>query len=301
MTRALKVRHISKIVASGTGNQVILDNITFNVDVGEIVLIMGHSGSGKTSLLTLLGALQSPTSGTVEVAGESLAKISPKALPRFRLMHIGFIFQQFNLLSSLTTEQNILVPLLAAGMPGVKARRRVGKLLHDLHLSHRASFLPRNLSGGEQQRVAIARALANEPKLLLADEPTANLDTETGQRVLRQILKSAEQQRSAVVITSHDARIQELVDRVIVMQDGRITRIHRGGRRRASVYDVTESPSKAPNQRVLTSLIPKFALLVQRLLTNQTHHTVTFSRRHVLLGLGVGALIDSFMSRRKSS
>ena len=194
------------------------------ISSGEIVLIMGPSGSGKTTLLTMLGGLLRPSTGTIRVDGHELTAMSEAELPELRAHSFGFIFQDFNLMPSLTARENVEIALNIAGTRGPAAHARAGELLERLGLGARATFLPEQLSGGEKQRVAIARALANEPALLLADEPTANLDSRHGREVMRELRRIAKEEGRSVVIVSHDERLKEIADRVLWLEDGRFAR-----------------------------------------------------------------------------
>lgn len=194
--------------------------VNLQVRKGEVVLIMGPSGSGKTTLLSIIGALLKPTSGKVKLGGEDMTVLSERELPDIRIRHLGFIFQDFNLLSALTACENVEVVLNLAGIGGKEARKRSERLLTDLGLKERLDFRPEKLSGGEKQRVAIARALANEPEILLCDEPTANLDSRIGHDIIRRLREIAKKQGKSVVIVSHDVRIKEHVDRVLWLEDG---------------------------------------------------------------------------------
>ena len=187
---------------------------------GEIVLIMGPSGSGKTTLLSMLGALLRPSEGELRLVDVSLNELTERELPALRANRIGFIFQDFNLMPSLTTRENVEVALNVAGVRGAEAHERATRLLAELGLGERLDFLPEKLSGGEKQRVAIARALANEPDLVLADEPTANLDSSIGREVMRRLRELAKARGQSVLIVSHDDRIREFVDRVLWLEDG---------------------------------------------------------------------------------
>ena len=187
---------------------------------GERLLIMGPSGSGKTTLLSMLGGLLAPSAGRVSLAGESLYDRDPQARAALRLRSVGFIFQSFNLLSALTASENVEVPLRLAGRSGREARERAATLLERLGLAERAGHRPRDLSGGEKQRVAIARALANEPQVVMADEPTANLDTATGHEVAQILCRLGAEEGRAVLIVSHDERLRGIASRVVRVEDG---------------------------------------------------------------------------------
>ena len=194
--------------------------VDLHLDPGEIVLIMGPSGSGKTTLLSMLGALLRPSEGEILLSGVSIGALSERQLPMLRAKRIGFIFQDFNLLPSLTARENVEVALNVAGVHGSAAHDRATSLLEELALAERLDFLPEKLSGGEKQRVAIARALANDPDLILADEPTANLDSSIGREVMRRLREIAKRRGQSVLIVSHDDRIRQFVDRVLWLEDG---------------------------------------------------------------------------------
>lgn len=194
--------------------------ISLEIRKGEIVLIMGPSGSGKTTLLSMLGALLRPTSGRIEVGGQVISSLPESKLPEIRINNFGFVFQDFNLLSALSVRENVEVMLNLAGVRGWKARERAEALLRELDLGDRLDFRPAQLSGGEKQRVAIARALANDPTIILADEPTANLDSHIGHEVMRLLRKISREQGRSVIIVSHDQRIRDIADRVLWLEDG---------------------------------------------------------------------------------
>ncbi|MFN8188618.1 MAG: ABC transporter ATP-binding protein [Gaiellales bacterium] len=200
-----------------------VDGVSFTTDAGEITLIMGPSGSGKTTLLTMVGALLRPTAGAVRIAGMDVTALPHRELPRVRRKLVGFVFQTFNLLESLSASENVEVALNVAGTNGEAARARARELLIGAGLEDRLDFHARDLSGGEKQRVSIARALANHPPLLLADEPTANLDSENGHEVMELLRDLTRREESAVVVVSHDPRLETIADRVLWLEDGRIT------------------------------------------------------------------------------
>jgi len=187
---------------------------------GEVVLIMGPSGSGKTTLLSMMGALLKPTGGSIHLDGAAISELSESRLPDIRLRQFGFIFQDFNLLSALSVLENVAIVAELAGLKGPAAHEKARALLTDLGLGERLDFLPEKLSGGEKQRVAIARALINDPTLILADEPTANLDSKIGHEIMRLLRRMAKEQGRSVVIVSHDQRIRDIADRVLWLEDG---------------------------------------------------------------------------------
>lgn len=199
---------------------VALDNVSLEVFPGEVVGISGPSGSGKSTLIHLLGALDAPTSGTVEVAGTDVGSVSERGRTRLRLEHVGIVFQNFYLLPSLTASQNVALPLIESGVGRRDRRERATGLLDRVGLADRVGHRPGELSGGEQQRVAIARALVNDPDLLLADEPTGELDSATGRRVIDLLTEFSSDR--AVVLASHDDQVLTAADRVLRLLDGRL-------------------------------------------------------------------------------
>ena len=219
----LAVRGLSKNFRSGPSVVHAVRRVDLDVGDGEVVLIMGPSGSGKTTLLLMLGALLRPTSGTVTVQGPAgpvdLTAAGERALPALRAATFGFVFQDYALLGALTAAENVEVACNLAGVAGRVASARSAALLDRVGLADRARFRPAQLSGGEQQRVAVARALANDPRVLLADEPTANLDAAHG-RDLARLLRVLADEGRAVVIVSHDTRLREIADRVLWLEDG---------------------------------------------------------------------------------
>jgi putative ABC transport system ATP-binding protein len=217
---AIAVRQLSKTFGDGELAVHAVSNIDLDVATGEVVLVMGPSGSGKTTLLLMLGAMLRPTSGSVVVDGVDLATAPERRLPLLRATHLGFIFQDFNLLTALTALENVELACNLAGTTGRAARDRATELLDRVGLAHRLGFRPDQLSGGEKQRVAIARALANNPTVLLADEPTANLDSGHGREIARLLRRLAEEDGRSIVMVSHDERLREVADRVLWLEDG---------------------------------------------------------------------------------
>ena len=220
MTATLDVREVSKRFGDGATGVLAVRDISLAIQPGEIVLIMGPSGSGKTTLLSMMGALLKPTNGSIHLDGTAISELSEGQLPDIRLRQFGFIFQDFNLLSALTVLENVAIVAELAGRKRRAARDRASALLTDLGLGERLEFLPEKLSGGEKQRVAIARALINDPALVLADEPTANLDSKIGHEIMRLLRRIAKDQGRSVVIVSHDQRIRDIADRVLWLEDG---------------------------------------------------------------------------------
>lgn len=216
----LQVSHITKRYGSGSTEVIAVHDVSLSVSPGEIVLIMGPSGSGKTTLLSMLGALLKPTEGTIQLNGTHISALAENRLPDIRLKQFGFVFQDFNLLSALTALENVAIVAELAGSKSHVARQKAASLLTELGLGERLHFLPEKLSGGEKQRVAIARALVNDPALILADEPTANLDSKIGHEIMRLLRRIAREQGRSVVIVSHDQRIKDIADRILWLEDG---------------------------------------------------------------------------------
>lgn len=217
---ALSARELSKTFGEGDVEVRAVREVDLEVARGEVVLIMGPSGSGKTTLLSMIGAMLRPTSGRVIVDGTDLASLPERKLPRFRARKFGFVFQDFNLLSALSAQENVEYALNLAGTSGTAARTKARKLLGIFGLSERLRFRPEKLSGGEKQRVSIARALANDPAVILADEPTANLDSKIGHEIARLLRRAATDEGRSVVIVSHDTRLKDIADRVLWLEDG---------------------------------------------------------------------------------
>ena len=224
-TSTLEISHVTKRYGSGATEVVAVQDVSLSVVPGEIVLIMGPSGSGKTTLLSMLGALLKPTEGEIQLNGDVISALKENRLPDIRLRQFGFIFQDFNLLSALTALENVAIVAELAGVKSSSARKKASSMLNDLGLGERLNFLPEKLSGGEKQRVAIARALVNNPALILADEPTANLDSKIGHEIMRLLRSIAKEQGRSVVIVSHDQRIKDIADRVLWLEDGQFKEI----------------------------------------------------------------------------
>jgi putative ABC transport system ATP-binding protein len=219
----LEARAITKEFREGRGEAVsVLKGVSLDVRRGEIVALEGPSGSGKTTLLSILGCILTPSSGTVVVDGEEIDLGRPGRLPAIRRKSIGFVFQQFNLFPSLTALENVEYALNVKGQKGAGARREAERVIDAVGLSDRRSFLPRDLSGGQKQRVAIARALAGSAPILLADEPTANLDSQIGGQVLETFRALAKKEDRALLIVTHDPKVRTVSDRVLQIRDGLI-------------------------------------------------------------------------------
>lgn len=216
----LTVRQVSKIYQNGAASVMAVNDVSLEVRSGEVILILGPSGSGKTTLLSIMGCLLRPTHGDVIIEGQDVSHLSDGELSRLRREQIGFVFQSFNLLNFLTVRKNVEVVLNLVGVRGRQARKHATEILRQVRLDHRLDFLPAKLSGGEKQRVSIARALANNPRMILADEPTGNLDSKTGGIAVESLTGLARQRGSGVVIVTHDNRILDAADRVLYLSDG---------------------------------------------------------------------------------
>jgi len=216
----IELRAVSKTVTSGTEPLTILHPLSTTIERGQFVAIVGPSGSGKSTLLGLLAGLDAPTSGSVVIDGTDITALGEDALARLRGEKIGFVFQFFHLIPSLTAFENVAVPMEIRGTPNAAARARA--LLEEVGLTGRAHHYPSQLSGGEQQRVALARALANDPPVLLADEPTGNLDTKNGHLIM-DLLRSIHQTRNTtLILVTHDQELAAMADRRISLRDGRV-------------------------------------------------------------------------------
>jgi putative ABC transport system ATP-binding protein len=216
-------RSLVKAYPLGESEVEVLKDVTFNVAKGEFVALCGPSGSGKTTLLNLISGIDKPTSGKIIVLGEDLTVQNEDFLAEFRCNHVGFVFQSYNLVSTLTVAENVAFPMEWIRKAEAEIEARVNKLLGMVGLQHRANHFPAQLSGGEQQRVAFARALANDPELILADEPTGNLDATNGQKIT-QVLQMLKAAGKTVIVATHDPEPMRLADRTLCLEDGRLPR-----------------------------------------------------------------------------
>jgi putative ABC transport system ATP-binding protein len=221
-TITIAARNVEMVFESGNQRFQALNSINLDVQRGDIQLLMGPSGSGKTTLLSILGGILQPTQGQVLLLGHDITKMSPKALAKFRLNNIGFIFQGFNLFPALTALENVALALTLKGMRQRPARWEARLLLEQVGLGDKLGHLPKDLSGGQKQRVAIARALAGNPQLIMADEPTAALDSQSGHDVIQLLRKLANEKGATVLMVTHDPRIIDVADRVVYLEDGEL-------------------------------------------------------------------------------
>ena len=228
-TPAIRVRGLRKSYRGGDGSELtVLDGVDLDVGAGEAVAVIGASGAGKSTLLHLLGGLDRPTEGEVVVAGRRLTDMSAEELAAFRNEGIGFVFQFHHLLREFTAEENVTMPLLIAGVEESVARERARELLSEVGLAARVTHRPTELSGGEQQRVAVARALANQPRLLIADEPSGNLDTHTSDQLHDLFFRLRAEHGVALVLATHNRELADRTDRVLRVSDGTIDSLYPG-------------------------------------------------------------------------
>jgi putative ABC transport system ATP-binding protein len=230
MSAILQARDIRKQFREGEATVEVLKGVSLALVRGEVVALEGPSGSGKTTLLSILGCLLTPTAGQVEIEGRTVDPAHADQLWKLRRRSIGFVFQQFNLFPALSAVENVEYALNIKGVRGTAARREAERMLDAVGMSERFEFRPRELSGGQKQRVAIARALAGDAPIILADEPTGNLDSQTGDQILALFRQLAKQEGRALLIVTHDPKVRRVADRVLTIEDGRISNpLTRGG------------------------------------------------------------------------
>jgi putative ABC transport system ATP-binding protein len=230
-TTMIEATNIVKVLGEGAARVEALKSVNLSLVGGELTLLMGPSGSGKTTLLSVLGCMLSPTGGTVEIRGRSTTGLGAEELAALRRENVGFVFQSYHLFPTLTAAENVRLALDVRGECSALARIKADKALTTVGLSHKASAFPRELSGGEQQRVAIARAIVGDASVILADEPTAALDSENGHAVMMMLAEIAKDPARALFIVTHDPRIMPFADRILRIEDGRIVSDQRGGGR----------------------------------------------------------------------
>lgn len=223
MINAIAVKNLTKTFRSGNKAIQAVENLTFSVPQGAFVAIIGKSGSGKSTLLNLLGALDKPSSGQIEIGGQNITKLGLRQLDQHRRKTVGFVFQSYNLVPNLNALENVMLPMEFAGVGRKERLVQAKKLLQEVEIDDlRQRHLPNKLSGGEQQRVAIARALANHPVIILADEPTGNLDTDTGYKIVDLLKKVAKEEKATVVVVTHDQDLARVCDKTFYLRDGKI-------------------------------------------------------------------------------
>ena len=253
MQAAISVRDVTKVYVEGASRIQVLHGVDFDVEQGEVVMLMGPSGSGKTTLLSIMGCILRATSGSVRVAGREVADLSERELPEIRLQHIGFVFQGFNLFPTLTVGENVELALDLKRIRGDKAKLEARRLLEQVGLASKYDSFPSDISGGQKQRVAIARALAGSPRVILADEPTAALDSVAGRNVMEMVGDLARKHGRGVVVVTHDSRVTEFADRIVHMEDGRIAEAENETSRRKGPAEVVSlgPPRTGPAEQAL--------------------------------------------------
>jgi len=222
----IKLENVWKIYQLGKVELTILENITLDISRGDFVVILGPSGSGKSTLLNLLGCLDLPTRGRAFLAGRDIAKLSEDELAQIRGKTIGFIFQQFNLLQNLSAIENVMIPMIFQGKSESERRERAEFLLSSLGLGERILHRPSELSGGEQQRIAIARALSNNPEIIVADEPTGNLDSSTGKKIMEILINLHQEEKKTIIVVTHDPTIANYSNQIVNIKDGQLIANH---------------------------------------------------------------------------
>ena len=222
MNVAIETHGLSKTYGSGDVSVAAVKNVDLQLHEGKVIGLFGPSGSGKTTLLSMLGCLLRPTEGSLQLYGTDITSLHEKDLPQIRKKYVSFIFQGFNLFPALTAFENVLLALHVKGERGLAAKKRTNSILEEVGLADRGNFLPRDLSGGQKQRVSIARALATASPVILADEPTANLDHINGRKVMNMLRVLATQKAKCVIVATHDIRIADLFDHILQMEDGQI-------------------------------------------------------------------------------
>ena len=238
---AVAVRAVTKTYEAGKGSLAALTDVSLEIRPGELTALVGPSGSGKTTLLSIMGGILRPTHGRVGVCGYNIGGMTEVERSRVRLIHVGFVFQSYNLFPALTARQNVEVALDLKGIHGQARRAQADRLLDQMELGDKANTYPAELSGGQKQRVSIARALAGAPGVILADEPTAALDSANGRRIVKLFHDLAHAHNRAVVLVTHDSRMLDFVDRIVLIEDGRIA-----GDGRSSPANAVPPPATAP-------------------------------------------------------
>jgi len=218
----IQVRGLRKVYRIGREQVVALDNINLEIPAGEVCCIVGTSGSGKSTLLNQLAGLEKPTRGTVLIGGRSISALSENELARFRQKNVGFVFQSYNLMATMTAMENVAMPLIFRGVGKMRRERASRRILKEVGLLNRARHKPSQMSGGQQQRVGIARAFVAKPKIIFADEPTGNLDTRTTIEVMRMMVRLCKENNQTLILVTHDTEIAQYADRIVTIRDGNI-------------------------------------------------------------------------------
>lgn len=221
----ISLRNVSKSYSSGFNKTVVLDDVSLEVEEGEFVSIMGPSGSGKSTAMNMVGCLDVPTKGKIHLDGRDISKMSESQLAQIRGKKIGFIFQKFNLINTLTARENVMLPMSFQGHSYESRYKRAGELLTLVELGDRIDHKPTEMSGGQQQRVAIARALSNNPEVILADEPTGNLDSKTGKSVMSLLIDINKKENTTIVVVTHDENIAKKAKKIVFLKDGMVEKI----------------------------------------------------------------------------
>ena len=241
MAPIIEVHHLRKVYRMGKEKIVALNHIDLEIEKGEICCLFGTSGSGKSTLLNMLAGLEKPTKGTIRIKKVQIEKLNESQLAAFRQKYIGFVFQSYNLIPTLTAQENVALPLIFQGVGRKERDRRAKEMLEAVGLGKRLKHKPREMSGGQQQRVSIARAFVNQPQILFADEPTGNLDTHTTIEVMDLITKIARKYHQTLIIVSHDPEIADYADKIITVQDGDVLKIEKKTEgRKEIVYEKKE-------------------------------------------------------------
>ncbi len=221
----IKVSNLKKNYPSGDGEVSAVNDLNFSIKSGDLVCIVGQSGSGKTTLMNLLGGLDKPSAGQIEIDGKDIAKLNDHQLIKYRANTIGFIFQSYNLIPNLSALENVMIAMEATKTPKIRRKQRAAELLEEVGIDQsQMKRRPAKLSGGQQQRVATARALANKPKLILADEPTGNLDSKTGAKVFDLLKNLSHKERTTIIVVTHDNTISKKADQIIKIKDGKLVK-----------------------------------------------------------------------------
>lgn len=241
MSASIQVKGLRKVYHMGKEKIIALNHVDLEIEEGEICCLFGTSGSGKSTLLNMLAGLEKPTKGSIKIKNERVDLLDETSLATFRQKYIGFVFQSYNLIPSLTALENVSLPLIFQGMPRVKREKRAKEMLRAVGLKGRMKHKPKEMSGGQQQRVSIARAFVNRPTILFADEPTGNLDTHMTIEVMEMIRSIAREYNQTLIIVSHDPEIADYADRIITLIDGNIHKIEvKKGEGKEIVYEIKE-------------------------------------------------------------